>query len=199
MIQSSAGERMYYAVGNFSQRADMVQAALIASMGASPHYPIANALFAKIRRLWKSRNYLVHSHYVYVIRYKGGGYTKMGAVDPSGLGAHPDTLPGRPIRMRDLKTGQYVQEWPVQSRGFAYEKRKQDGDVELIPVNKGTFLAHANQLIKRGRQVHRLTQAIENLETPLIASHSALVLTSPYTPLEPRPQPGRRYRDRRER
>lgn len=197
MIQSTAGEKVYYSLGNFSQRIDAVQAALRGSMGDNPHYAIANALFSKIRRLWKSRNYLVHSHYVYVIWHKGGGYAKIAAVPPD-LGPHPSTAPSHPIRMKDMRTGEFVQEWPEVARGFAYEKHKADGSEELVPVNKGTFQAHAAQLVKRGRQVRKLTHAIETLQTRLIASHSALVLTSPYKPIEPRPQQGPRYRAHRD-
>jgi hypothetical protein len=199
MIQSTAGERIYYSVGNFSQRIEIVQAGVRTSMGDNPHYAIAEALFTKIRRLWKARNYLVHSHYVYAINYEGGGHSMYTAENPTALGPHPDTRPSHPIRMKDSRTGEFLDESPVTSRGFAYEKRKQDGTTEIVPVNKGTFIAHANQLIKRGRQISRLKRAIETLQTRLIASHSALVLTSPYKRLEPPPQQGRRYRAHRER
>jgi hypothetical protein len=149
----SAGENLYYSVGNFSQRADLVQAALRGTLHNSRDVKIANALFEKIRRLWKARNNLVHSHYVYE------GVTKTFTARLTGLtqalGKHPKD------KFRDdwgdhMTTGRFV-----------YEARGVGGDIRYVPVNKGTFENHAAQLSKRTRQIMRLEKAIELEVAPL--------------------------------
>lgn len=138
MLVPQAGPEAYYSIGNFTQRIDLVQSLVLASMNSERHSGMALALFDKIRRLWKSRNYLLHSHYVYVTRYADGIVT-----------------------VKHRQAGFSLRfDKPVKEEGHAYEKRGKNGLPEYVPVNRGTFLNHANQLSKRSRQVNLLRRAI---------------------------------------
>ena len=138
MLVPQAGVEAYYSIGNFTQRIDLVQSLVLASFNSERHARMALALCTKIKRLWKSRNYLLHSHYVYVTRYVDG--TVM-------------------VKQRHIGHSLRFNK-PVKEEGHAYEKRGKDGMPEYIPVNRGTFMNHADQLSKRSRQVNLLKRAI---------------------------------------
>ena len=69
----------------------MLDALVRHSLAKSSHRKIAAKLFEKIRRLWKSRNFMLHSHYVYVIKHEDGGTTILKGIGKD-LGTHPSKL-----------------------------------------------------------------------------------------------------------
>jgi hypothetical protein len=161
----SAGPHVYYALSNFSQRVDFVQEACKASFTSEKHCKISDALFAKVKRLWKTRNYLIHSHYVYVAPPdRDGRQSVLLNLSKDGGPSPKDDFIGAAVGGRS-SIGQLVNEkLPV---GFAYEERKLDGAVRYVPVNKGTFQNHAAQLSKRARQMNLLRHALLYEMVPL--------------------------------
>jgi len=156
------GEAIYYSLGNFSQRIDLVEMTVLRAIREERHKKIAQALFTKIRRLWKSRNYLVHSHYVY--------YENLG---PEGRAGHVTHLAGRDTsgeirvlrgtwRTRDADGNIESESGPekILNKGFGYQRRDKNGGYTIVPVNKGTFLNHAQHVYKRSRQVWLLDLSI---------------------------------------
>lgn len=166
MKAKTAGPNSYYAIGNFTQRIDLVQAAVVSTLTNAKHRKITTALFTKIRRIWKTRNYLVHSHYVYIAQYEDGTHSGLIAVGKGPLKGKPLSLRAKafigPVGgpMTELTKPRLIQE------GFAYSKRD-NGRVTYHFVNKGTFANHAEQLRKRGWQVTLLARAIDVGRTPI--------------------------------
>lgn len=162
------GEHAYYSLANFSQRIDFIEALLCSSLKFEQHRCIARAMFNKIKRLWKTRNYLVHSHYVYAdVDHSGIG----GALISAGkvLGPHPrEQIVNRQMPVFIDENGNQTNLADrIKHHGFAYEKHNRDGTVERIFVNKGSFESHAKQLLKRTGNVRRFTKAVQTLEAPL--------------------------------
>lgn len=151
-----SGSVTYYTLANFSQRIDVVERLLLNSLHKKRHRAIVIALFGKIKRLWKSRNYLIHSQYGYVWTHVDGRQQALvggkGATHPAKVGPKPPR-DGSPIT-------------PVRDQGFAYETYGTKGH-EWVMVNKGTFQNHADQLGKRTRQLETLWRAIKNDRAPL--------------------------------
>jgi hypothetical protein len=160
-----AGEAVYYAVANFAQRIDLIEAMIVASLEPGKPLDAARALFTKIRRLWKSRNYLIHSHYVYAKFDHHGNFLGGFIVEGRTLGPHPRHK--GTARVKVFRRGVEIPQIPVASHGFAYVKHNPDGTTTHVPVNRGTFGNHADQLSKRSRQVQLLTKAIQTMAAPL--------------------------------
>lgn len=133
-----AADDAYYSIANFSQRIDLVQSLVLASLNSERHARMAKALFTKIKRLWKSRNYLLHSHYVYLTKYSDGMTTVLERRGEFNL------------RFK----GTVIEE------GYAYESHKAGEQTEYVMVNRGTFLNHAAQLLKRSRQLVVLRRSV---------------------------------------
>ena len=113
LLLAQDGDPAYYAMGAFSQRLAMVRGALRASILQPLHRRIADAILDRVAELWKARNSLIHSHYVYREWV-------------------PDTSkPRKPVR-----------------KAYCYEHRGNDGQMTYVPVNKGTFLNHAEKVSK---------------------------------------------------
>jgi len=111
-----AGDDAYYSPGNFTQRVELVRSIVRSSLKNKRHIKIAEALFRKIGRLWKTRNYLVHSHYVRLIEYADG--TSIVETGPS------------PIKLGLVGKG-------ITYSGFAYEAHDKDGEVSLRQGQQG--------------------------------------------------------------
>jgi hypothetical protein len=181
MLQCTAGPRVYYSLANFSQRIDLVQAAIQASLGNQRHVAIADALFEKIRRIWKKRNYLIHSRYVYVAYYRSGGYWLQTSITNRDA-THPASRTEAPIKILvRLPDGSlHGHDREISERGFAYEKRGKNGMTELMMVNKGTFTSHAAKVAKRSRQLATFSNAAMRGRVPIVCSYNAVAATSKY-------------------
>lgn len=163
-----AGDRAYYAIGNFSQRVDLAQAICLASLRDDQCGKAATALFEKIRRLWKARNYLVHSHYAYVELDNKGNMLSALSGEGRNLGKHPKIRAMQKTGAVLIDSeGEKIPQPQTAHHGFAYEKRQLDGSVKYVLVNAGTFQNHADQLSKRLRQIRTLTKAIRTMHAPL--------------------------------
>lgn len=163
-----AGDRAYYALGSFSARLDMVEAVLLGSLNDDLPKRATKALCSKIRRLWSTRNGLIHSHYVYASFDWEWNY--LGSLAGAGpvLGEHPRSRAERGAR--GILYGPDNVEIPqltVVHHGFAYEQRFSDGRKKWAVVNRGTFDNHAAQLSKRIRQIRRFTKAVQVMDAPL--------------------------------
>lgn len=178
------GERGYYSISNFSQRIDLVETVVVGSLKEGIAKRASKSLFEKIRRLWKTRNYLVHSHYVYSSRSASGfGPTLIGV--GKDLGEHPAKR--WYIRREDEivynEDGSiaYTVERTLE-QGFAYQKRGKRPVPEYVFVNKGTFNNHAEQVSKRMRQVRLLKKSIQTMSAPLNWGSSAGASHTTYSP-----------------
>lgn len=168
MRAREAGERAYFSVGSFGQRADLVEAATLGSLASPNHRRVAAAIFKKIKTLWKTRNYLVHGNYVFTASSPQGhslALTKMGRKLREGpiFGERMVIMitPDETEIPLELTTG-----------GYAYEKWNIHGVRDYVPVNKGTYDNHALQVMKRSGQIRRLASFIEQEIAPLDAPSS---------------------------
>src|SRR5437868_11508731 len=66
------GRILYYSCGSFQQRIAMIEAALTAMYGEKDAVERIRATFKNIRRLWATRNRLIHSHYVFNVASMDG-------------------------------------------------------------------------------------------------------------------------------
>lgn len=179
MVVKSAGPDSYYALANFSQRIAVVQTAIISTLANTKHRKIAKALFTKVGRIWKTRNVLIHSHYVYLFEYDNGTRSALTGIPKGSLGEKskipravltigPVTLKSSPPIDRPMTA---VPQLKVIQEGPAYIKNDK-GKAEFCFVNKGTFANHAEQLRRRGRQIMLLARAIEDGRVPVRRSPS---------------------------
>jgi hypothetical protein len=145
MAVDHGGDAAYYSLGNFTQRLDLIEGALDYSLRDDRQRAIASSLFRKIRRLWKARNYLIHSHYVHQVELKDGTTISM--------------LEGHEAEATDLLEG--LEPTEIKWHGFSYVKHSSNGKTNTVPVNAGTFKNHAAQLSKRARQVAAFRKAID--------------------------------------
>src|SRR5882724_3947130 len=65
VVYDNVATAIYYAPGAFLQRLDIVSEILQASLANEKHLTIALALIARINRIWKKRNNLIHCQYAY--------------------------------------------------------------------------------------------------------------------------------------
>jgi hypothetical protein len=173
MKAGSAGPNCYFALGNFTQRIDLVQAAVQSTLTNATHRKIAAALFTKIRRIWKTRNYLIHSHYVYVAEFEDGTYSAMIGMgkDRGFHGDKPRAPRPQSYWQNPDGTREYISQPKLVQEGYAYEKRD-NGKKTYHFVNKGTFANHAEQVYRRTRQIDLLCHAIRHGRTPIVKPES---------------------------
>jgi hypothetical protein len=127
------GQAMYYGLGSFRQRLDVVQAAVNAGVVYPRHRQIANRLYERIVRLWKTRNKLVHSYYGY-----GNAQQNPSDVQTA----------GPPYRDGRTEIPGYFILGP-------------DGiSQKFCAVSPSTFDNHAKQLMKRTVQIRQIARAI---------------------------------------
>jgi hypothetical protein len=163
-----AAEPIYYSLGNFSQRVDLIENVFRACLINERHTAIIEALMDRVRRLWKKRNYLIHSHYVYTERGASGFGTTLVSIG-SQLGPHPKLSVVNPKREEFYdESGRLVgvQEKTLE-HGFAYVERKMGASPRYVFVNRGTFQNHADQLLKRSRQTRALHKRLMQGLMPL--------------------------------
>lgn len=131
------GEAAYYAIGNFSQRVDLLRS-ILRSQVRKQHHSLFEVWFEKVFRLWKTRNKLVHSAYSYAewrengrmrkgwsyTTYDGKGNRKIVAVNKGTFENHAQQLSKRiwqierftsAIRSRTIQT-----HWDHRSSWFAH-------------------------------------------------------------------------------
>jgi len=182
LIVTQAGDDGYYSIGNFGQRIDLVEGVVRGSFELDREKAIVKALFERIRRLWKTRNALIHSHYVYFVNREGGGRTVFREEGPE-IGPHPRDFMLSPSRAF-VGRGDGSREWfefAALDHGFGYERHGAASEGDIVPVNKGTFQNHADKLLKRTRQLKKLARAVKQRVVKLRQSS----LTT-YTKLPPR-------------
>ena len=75
IASETVGEQAFYALSTFSQRLSLAERVTVAGIQDEQARKVCAALFIRISRLWKTRNKLVHSPYVYRVDRKGGGST----------------------------------------------------------------------------------------------------------------------------
>lgn len=161
-----AGEKTLHAVVSFAARLALVRALVSASLADGTAKRAALALLDKIGDMWRARNFLLHSHYVYAKFDHEGNY--LGGMSSAGrkLGEHPK-LRGK-VRGKFIgPDGREIPQPKVAHHGFAYMERQRDGGIKYVSVNKGTFDNHAALVLKRSGQVRLLKQAITTMAAPL--------------------------------
>lgn len=163
-----AGEQAYYAIGNFSQRVDLIEAALIGSFRDDLPKRVTRKIFEQIRRLWKTRNRLVHSHYVYAeVDWEGNHIGSLVGIGMGpNLGTHPKEWAGKPV----IVTGPDGIEMPqprTSAHGFAYVTHTKSGEVKYSLVNRSTFEGHAAKVSQSARRIAKLDRAISTMDAPL--------------------------------
>jgi hypothetical protein len=185
ILVPQAADATYHAIANFSQRKDLVKTLLDQSLKSPKHREIANRLIDNIYRMWKTRNALIHSHYVYQIENDIGGSSSIIMEGPT-LGTHPSSYPTSEMKWRSYLPGDDPGEYQTfrpraRRRGFGYLKHEANGSTTFVPVNKGTFGNHADKLSRRIRQITLLTRYLAQGVAPTRKDglHSSYSKSSP--------------------
>ena len=164
-IDPDTGVAMYYSAGNFQQRINIIERTLQTSIRKAQHREVCAALTERIRRIWKKRNRLVHSRYVYRIT-DDMGWTDLSVEGPNlRKNIHESRPPTLTVGSGDTART-YVP--TVESRGFGYILYGPNTPMgEFKSVNLGTYESHAGAVSTRARQVARLNKAIQRGRVPV--------------------------------
>lgn len=166
------GQQAFYALSTFSQRMALAERITIAGLRDNKAKKISAALFQKVARLWKTRNRLVHSPYVYRVDRMGGGSSTF-YQSRRDLGDHPSKRQNELITAfydpREEQTPEVIRtrheralaNHRVKHEGFAYISVGASGDKKIVPINSGAFQSHAEKLSRRIRQIQLLKRYID--------------------------------------
>lgn len=163
-----AGPVLYYGLNSFNQRLTITQATAAEVLLNERHREFAKLLLTRIGRLWSDRNKLVHSNFAHrqVMEF---GEILMSAAGRGGK--HPSQR--RHIKRFFVTGPDGSRERPtdILKQDFGYEVVKAGGDTEFVPVNKGTFVNHADAVGRRCAQVAILSRAIQRGRVKLRAAN----------------------------
>lgn len=155
---AEAGPTLYYALGSFQQRLNLIRAIMPEALTVERHRHIVRTLISRIARLWSDRNKLVHSHYVHRTVTQST-VTYLSVAGPE-LGQHPKHRGGGTVSITREDGSVENPPHQVLRREFGYRVAGTRPLKEFVPVNIGTFTNHADAVAKRSFQVDRVNHAL---------------------------------------
>lgn len=151
---------MYYSLGSFSQRLNLVAVAATEGFAEEADRKTAETLIKRIRRLWQARNSLIHSHYIYAAEGKGG-HLMQSRIEGDTLSTFrwPEVPFVATFTRADGEGLSISQEYS--GAKFGYEKVRSGSSArDFKPVNESTFSNHAAEISRRVADIRSLTDAI---------------------------------------